>query len=62
MGGIIYKEEERDPVGTYAYCLQSKSVLHDPIREKPLLNCLYFVRERKSFFFEEISTNTSFKL
>ena len=62
MGGIIYKEEERDPVGTYAYCLQSKSVLHDPIREKPLLNCLYFVIERKSFCIEDISANTRFKL
>ena len=58
----MYREEEWDPVWTYDYCLQSKSVLHDPIREKPLLNCLYFVRERKSFCFEEISANTSFKL
>ena len=62
MGGIIYKEEEWDPVGTYAYCLQSKSVLHDPIREKSLLNCLYFVIERKSFCIEDISANTRFKL
>ena len=48
MGGIIYEGQERDPVGNYAYCLRNRSILQDPIRENPLLSCLYFVIEHKS--------------
>ena len=62
MGGIIYKGEEWDPVGNYVCCLQNKSILHDPIRENPLLNCLHFVIEHKSFCIEGISAKTLYNL
>lgn len=62
MEGMIYKEEERDPMGNYAYCLKNKSILHDITRENPVLSCLIFVIEHKFFFIKGISTKTVYKL
>ena len=49
-------------MGNYVYCSQNKSILHDLIRENPVLSCLFFVIKHKSFFIKGASTKTLYKL
>ena len=62
MEGMIFKGEELDPVRNYFYRLQNKSIFQDLIRENPVLSCLLFVIEHKSFFIKGISAKTMCKL